>query len=293
MSCLEDKMIYNEDCLVTIDRLEDSSINLVVTSPPYTDMKSYGKVVKNRIDDKYIDWLIKIFDNLYNKVDDSGSLIVNIDDAVKNGFRGMNSITLILEMSKRTNWKFYDLYIWNKKNNIPNCSNRRLNHNYEFIIHFTKNNQFKANCDRIRIPHNQSSIDRFRYTVMPQYKKTNNDGIVIKMKSSERKEVNPLGRIPNSVISFKNASNLRESPSNEHPAPYHWELPEFFIKWLTDEGDTVYDPFMGSGSTAYASNKNRRECIGSEINKNYVPLIEEWIEISNDNMNNLSELFGG
>jgi len=294
-------MIYNEDCIKTIERLLNESINLVVTSPPYSDMMSYGKNVENKKEDDYIKWICLILNKLFDKVSKDGSIIINIGEKIINGLRSTYIFRLICEIEKITKWKIYDVYIWEKKNCLPNGSNKRLNHNHEYIIHLSKSKIIKAFGDKIREPYSESSKIRFKYKIDGGNELVSDEGLnhQINKNKGKKYKINPLGKIPFSVLKFETASKLKKMPTGKHPAPFHPDLPEFFIKWLTEENDVVYDPFMGSGTTAYACIINNRNYIGSELNENYLNLIDEWITIAKEkqtnkkNYNNtLNEMFG-
>jgi DNA modification methylase len=85
----------------------------------------------------------------------------------------------------------------------------------------------------------------------------------------------PLGKKPITVFRFDTGSALR---GLKHPAPFHPQLPLWFIKWLTDEGDVVLDPFMGGGTTAEAALKLKRKYIGFEINPEYIKMTEDRLK---------------
>ena len=82
--------------------------------------------------------------------------------------------------------------------------------------------------------------------------------------------------LPSNVLKFTQKSNQYTKKSN-HTAVFPCELPEFFIKAFSNEGDIVYDPFCGSASTGIAALKNGRKFIGSEIKEEYVKLSNEII----------------
>ena len=91
----------------------------------------------------------------------------------------------------------------------------------------------------------------------------------------------PKGAKPITVFRFNTCSALR---GLKHPAPFHPELPEWFITWLTDEGDVVLDPFMGGGTVAEVAKKMGRNYIGIEINPNYIKMTEDRLKgIVDDN----------
>ena len=104
----------------------------------------------------------------------------------------------------------------------------------------------------------------------------NKDGCTV-LSQRGKSEPHKKGQKPTTVFRFNTGSALR---GINHPAPYHPELPEFFIKWLTDVDDIVFDPFIGSGTTAISAYKMNRKFIGFESNEKYivdttVPRLEE------------------
>jgi len=100
------------------------------------------------------------------------------------------------------------------------------------------------------------------------------NGMVDELKGKIR-EANPKGKVPTTIFDFNNCGALKGKPQNKHPAPYHPDLPRWFVKWLTDKGDVVLDPFMGSGTTAGVCQEMGRKYIGFELNESYLPLQEE------------------
>lgn len=270
--------IFNEDCLLTINRLQDKSVNLVVTSPPYEDVMSYGKSVSNKTSNDYIDWLCMIFGNLYDKVTDDGSVIINLGTKCDKGFRS-DAVFRFIASIQNTGWKLYDVYIWSKPICLPNGSNRRLNQSHEYIIHLSKTPKIKANVDEVRMPYSENTDKRYKYKVFKARNKViDENGLRLCQTPSRIFSDKKIGKIPSSVLKFSTAGALKDKPQNQHPAAFHPDLPTFFIKWLTERNDVVYDCFMGSGTTALASKQLGRNYIGSEINKTYMKLIDETLK---------------
>ena len=156
---------------------------------------------------------------------------------------------------------------------------------HEYILHFTKTNNPKMNTASVLHQKTEGSKSRQKYKVNYRSKGTDENGLVVK--SDKNKTIDGDKRIPFSYLHFNNTSVLKGKPQTKHPAPFHPDLPEFFIKMLTDEKDVVYDPFTGSGTTPMVSKSLRRNWIGSELNESYIPLIRESLESVVD----LNELF--
>ena len=117
------------------------------------------------------------------------------------------------------------------------------------------------------------SVKRYKSQVYDNDTVADN-GMVDELKGKIRK-VNPKGQVPNTIFSFNNCGALRGKPQNKHPAPFHPDLPRLFINWLTNKGDIVLDPYMGSGTTAAVCKEMERNYIGFELNDTYKSLIEE------------------
>jgi DNA modification methylase len=143
----------------------------------------------------------------------------------------------------------------------------------EYIFHFVRDTKnFKTNMDVVRVPYAKSSINRYK-TPVSQHK-VDTDGI--KSRAEGKMNVlNPLGSKPPGVFRFDNAGVLK---GVKHPAPFHPDLPKWFIKFLSDKGDIVLDPFMGGGTTAEVALDLGRDYIGFEKNKTYVEELVKSIE---------------
>ncbi len=266
--------IINGDSLDVMNGFPSGSIDLIVTSPPYADTVSYGGSVQVFKTDDYVNWLLKIVLEAERCLKPTGSFILNINDKIVNGERSTYVFELIYRSIKETKMKLFDRYIWFKKSTLPVGGERRLNDRVEYIFHFVKDSKnFKSNIDRVREPYAEVSLRRFRNKVHGN-DIVSSDGVTSLSQRGGCKP-HPLGMKPTTVFRFDTGSALR---GLEHPAPFHPQLPIFFIKWLTDENDTVLDPFMGSGTTAVACMILRRRWVGIEISKEYCESIKRWVE---------------
>ena len=286
-------MILEGDCFELIKTLPDNSVDLVITSPPYADIVNYGKNISIKKPNEYCDWLLPIFNEIYRVLKPSGSFILNINDNCSGGYRNPFIYELIYRSQKETKLKFYDTYIWHKMNGIPNGSPKRFRNTTEFIFHFVKNQkELKFYMDRVLIPTNQQTLNRHNRGGLMNVQGVIKDGQRIKNK--RKKEVAEFTR-PDNVFRFSTAGAARDNHI-KHPAPYHRQLPEYFIKLLTDEGDTVVDIFAGIGTTGLPCKDLNRHFIGFELNPKYVEFgnkriqgeeLEEWLVCQYDLNDNL------
>ena len=291
-------MILTGDCFELIKTLEDNSVDLVITSPPYADIVNYGKNISIKKPKDYCDWILPLFNEIHRVLKPSGSFILNINDNCSNGLRNPFIYELIYRSQKETNLKFYDTYIWHKMNGIPNGSKKRFRNNTEFIFHFVKNQkELKFYMDRVLQDPKDSYSKRFDgVTQFEQSEIVDGKRPIVKIRKTN-KQVDSTGsscdefveRIvpekvrPDNVFRFQTAGAARDN-TIRHPAPFNKQLPTYFINLLTDEGDTILDVFSGIGTTGLGCND--RNYIGIELNEKYAEFskkrlngeeLEEWV----------------
>jgi site-specific DNA-methyltransferase (adenine-specific) len=268
--------ILTGDCFELIKDIQDNSIDLIITSPPYADIVNYGKNISIKKPNEYCDWLLPLFDEIYRVLKPSGSFILNINDNCSNGLRNPFIYELIYRSQKETKLKFYDTYIWHKKNGIPNGGKKRFRNNTEFIFHFVKNQkELKFYMDRVMKEPAESYSERKKY----KWKVTNHgqteDGQRVAKEMIDGKDLPDLVR-PDNVVRFHTAGHARDN-TIKHPAPFYKDLPAHYIKFLTDEGDVVLDVFSGIGTTGMACKELNRDYIGMELNEKYAEFSEKRI----------------
>jgi len=285
-------VILQGDCFELIKEQPDNSVDLVITSPPYSSIVNYGKDISIYKPQDYCDWLLPLFNEIYRVLKPSGSFILNINDNCSKGYRNPFIYELIYRSQKETKLKFYDTYIWHKMNGIPNGSKKRFRNNTEFIFHFVKNQkELKFYMDRVLEDTNIETKKRFERNGLFKPQGNIIDGV--RNYDVERDLVVKDKVRPDNVFRFPTAGAARDN-SIRHPAPYHKELPTYFINLLTDEGDVVLDVFSGIGTTGLGC--NNREYIGYELNPKYVEFsikrlngeeLEEWVVCQYDLDDNL------
>ena len=290
--------IRTGDCFELIKDLPDNSIDLVITSPPYADIVNYGKNISIKKPQDYCDWLLPLFNEIYRVLKPSGSFILNINDNCSNGLRNPFIYELIYRSQKETKLKFYDTYIWHKRNGIPNGSTKRFRNNTEFIFHFVKNQkELKFYMDRVLQEPAESYTERFNgVTQFKQSEIVDGKRPIVKITKTNKQvdeRIIPEKVRPDNVFRFPTAGLARDN-TIRHPAPYHKDLPTYFINLLTDEGDIVLDVFSGIGTTGLGC--DNRTYIGFEMNEKYAEFskkrlmgeeLEQWVVCQYDLNDNL------
>ena len=251
-----------------MDEVQDSSVHLVVTSPPYWKLKEYsddqGIEQKTATYDEYFKSICSVFQECVKKLVPDGKIVINIMPILLTGkntkFNRRVTKTVLPEleefMTSLGNMYFHSLYIWDKRKAVrfsswgsyPYPPNLLSTYPYEWIIVFSKSGKRPPVDPDIR---NASAITHSEFTNWVQ----------------------------NSIWDFQPASAKLEN----HPAPFPEELPRRCIRLYSFVGDTVLDPFAGSGTTLKVARELGRNSIGYEINPRYEALIREKIGVTVQN----------
>jgi site-specific DNA-methyltransferase (adenine-specific) len=269
---MEINKVYNGDCLELLKKLDDNSVDLIITSPPYSDIKGY-KDFNGIHPDNYCDWFLPIISEISRVMKPSGSFILNINDKVVDRFRHPYVFDLISRISKETDLKMFERLFWNKLKGLPNRS--RFSDRIEFVFWFVKSKDFYFDIDKFRQPYSEKSIKRMKKPLKKRFARTEENS-----SSGEYKEwkPNPLGALPTTLI---NISSESKRISDNHVAVYPLEFAQYFIEGSSKPGDLVLDPFMGTGTTGIACKVLGRNWLGFD-------LIEEYVEFANNRISNFN-----
>jgi site-specific DNA-methyltransferase (adenine-specific) len=261
--------LYYGDSLLVLKSLPNDSIDLIVTSPPYSDQRktTYGGVHP----DKYVDWFLPISKELLRVLKPTGSFILNIKEKVYDGERHTYVIELILALREQ-GWLWTEEYMWHKRNSFPGKWPNRLRDAWERLLHFTKNKKFNMYQDAVKVP-----IGDWSKTRLKNLSETDKVRDESKVGSGFGKKIeNWVGKdmvLPDNVLYI-----ATESGNKNHSAVFPEGLPEWFIKLFTVEGDVVLDPFLGSGTTCKVAYRMNRNSIGIELDNDYFNQTKDVME---------------
>ncbi|MEQ8188103.1 MAG: site-specific DNA-methyltransferase [Candidatus Eremiobacterota bacterium] len=248
------------NCKDELKNLEDNSIDLIITSPPYADSRTqtYGGIKP----DDYVSWFLPVTSELLRILKPSGTFILNIKEKVVNGERHTYVIELILEMRKQ-GWLWTEEFMWHKKNCYPGKWPNRFRDSWERLLQFNKNRKFNMYQEEVMIPMGDWAKARLKNLSETDKVRDNS-----RVGSGFGKRVaNWLDRdkvYPTNVLHMSTECN-----NKNHSAVFPEALPEWFIKLFTKEGDWVLDPFMGSGTAISVAQKMGRNSVGIEILPEY------------------------
>ena len=242
---------YNESNLETMAKMPDCFVDLTVTSPPYDGLRTYNG---------YSFPFEEIAKELYRITKDGGVVVWVVGDATVKGSESGTSFKQALYF-KECGFNLHDTMIWYKPNAMPNVDKSRYCQSFEYMFVLSKGKPKTTNLRTIP---------------------TKNAGKVIKRKTLQTQNCNKANRIDKTNetrIDFNvYALNVGGKKEAEHPAIFPEQLVNDHILSWSNEGDLIYDPFMGSGTVAKMSILNNRNWIGSEISSEYCNMIEERIK---------------
>lgn len=232
---MEHKLIVNADARKT-KMLPPESVDLTITSPPYNLGMDYGKgaAADNLPYADYMDFTERWLNNLLHWSKPHGRLCINVPLDIRQGSRNEAVSTHIIWLATGMGWTYHSQIIWNKRS----------------VAGRTAWGSWKS----ATAPHIVSPLETIIVLYKgPIWKREAPEGVKSDITANEFKEY-VFGRWDFNGISGKDLGN--------HPAPFPVELPKRCIKLFSFPGDTVLDPFMGTGTTAIACIKTNRRSIG-------------------------------
>lgn len=252
---MEINTIYNEDCLATMCRMPDKFVDLVVTSPPYDNIRKYHR---------YSFDFEKVAQELFRIIKVGGVVVWVVGDQTSNASESGTSFRQALYF-KEVGFKLYDTMIYRKSNKQP-LNHPRYEQEFEYMFIFSRGRP--KTIKLIQEPCKLSG-------------KINggtcrNHGLDILSKKHGHGKPYKEYKTKGNIWSY--AVGVERDNKGRHPAVFPEKLAEDHILSWSNEQDLIYDPFLGSGTTAKMAKKNNRNYIGSEISKEYCELALERID---------------
>ena len=259
--------IYNESCLDTMSRMPDNFIDLTVTSPPYDNLRTYN----NDIDKTWGEHIWKpILQELYRVTKEGGVVVWVVCDSTIKGSKTGTSFKQALYF-KECGFNLHDTMFYKKKTYGPVDSRQHRYANvieYMFILSKGKPKTF----NKLTQLKSEKTLQRQKHKSGGNRRKPN----------GEMRSIGGLSdsnyKMRENIWEYVNGGNYaNDSYALKHPAVFPEKLAQDHIISWSNEGDVVYDPFMGSGTTAKMAKFTNRNYIGSEISEEYVKLAEKRI----------------
>ena len=263
---METDRIYNEDCLETMSRMPEWFVDLTVTSPPYEDLREY--------DGYEFDWK-PVLEHLYRVTKVGGVVMWNVNDSMQNGSETGTSFRQAL-YAMEIGFKLHDTMIWHKANPIPVRYNR-YQPSFEYMFVFSKGKPKTVTLLKERNlgfgrkkEHNPNSKsasfqDKKSIKSCPYHK------------PHTTKYEKTMHNVWDMTCGFGHSA--KDEIAHQHPAIMPEEMAKRHIYTWSNKDDLVYDPFMGSGTTAKAAFLLGRKFIGSEISEKYCDIAEKRLEM--------------
>ncbi len=246
--------------------IKEPIVDVIITSPPYWNLKDYDsedQIGRGQKYNEYLEDLVGILEKCKNVLKETGSMWVVVDSFKQGGNIKLLPFELAEKLQKHGLF-LHDIIIWQKDKTLPWSSKGKLRNIFEYVLFFTKSKgHFKYNVDRLR------EIELKRWWV----------------KYPER--YNPRGKVPSRVWEIPLLTQGWGKSLVRHFCPFPPRLVENILFLTTDEGDVVLDPFAGSGSVLAQSKVMNRKPIGFDLNSEYkemyqktvLPFFEElWVE---------------
>lgn len=245
---MEINKIYNDDCFEVMKKMDNNFVDIILTSPPYntsrttknsknfqhlldTHQTRYDIYTDTMTDEEYIEFTIKLFNEFDRIITKNGIVLYNLSYSSEN----THLIWLVVaDIIRNTNWIVADDIIWKKKSALPNnVSPNKLTRIVEHVFVFCRKDEFKTfNCNK--------PVKSIRKTGQKSYA---------------------------NIFNFIEAAN-NDGKNTLNKATYSTELCEKLLNIYAKDGNLIYDPFIGTGTTAIACVKNNLNFIGSELSPN-------------------------
>ncbi len=267
---LQDSLKYMRDSIA------DETIDLIFTSPPFALLrkKDYGNVAE----DKYVDWFEDFAREFYRILKPTGSLVIDIGGSwiPRQPTRSLYHFELLIMLCRKVRFNLAQEFYWWNPSKLPtpaewvNIRRIRVKDAVNSIFWLSKTPWPKASNRRVLAPYSDSMLDLIENGYQAKRRPSGHN-------ISEKFQRDNGGSIPPNLLAIPNTESnsyylryCKDRDIKPHPARFPSRLPEFFVRMLTDAGDTVFDPFAGSCVTGEVCETLERNWTCCEIVPEYV-----------------------
>lgn len=284
--------------------LHDSTVDLVVTSPPYFGLRSYqdggvhyaGQVGDEATPAEFVAALLAVTAECVRVLKPSGSMWVNLGDKYSSGGRGSYDLDPgrreVAAMRPKDGarpkslvglpWRYAlacidDLglilraeVIWSKPNGLPESVTDRVRRSHEQWFHFTLQPRYFSAVDEVREPHGRSNPAAGGASSGPNAGRKHGAGVLGDLGHLQTAQPNPLGKLPGSVWTIPTQPlTVPAHLGVDHFAAFPMEWPRRIIRGWSPQGGTILDPFGGTGTTALVASALGRTGISVDLSHDY------------------------
>lgn len=264
------------DSLELMSYIPDNSINLILTSPPFalTSKKEYG----NEDEDKYVEWFLEFSKEFRRLITEDGSLIVDLGGAYLPGMpiRSIYQYELLIRMCKEQGFLLAQEFFHYNPARLPapaewvNVRRIRVKDSVNLVWWLSKTPYPKANNRNVLRPYTQAMKQLLAKGYKAKQRPSGHD-ITHKFQRDNNGAIPPnLLELGNNDSNSDYMTKCAKAGIKPHPARFPRKFAEFFISFLTDEGDLVLDPFAGSNTTGHVAETLNRKWLAFEVNQSYL-----------------------
>ncbi|OUL31212.1 site-specific DNA-methyltransferase [Nostoc sp. T09] len=268
--------IYLGNSLELLKFIDDNTINLILTSPPFalTRKKEYG----NETSEKYIEWFLPFAYEFKRVLAENGSFILDLGGAYLPGnpVRSIYQYELLVRLCKEVGFFLAQEFYHYNPARLPTPAEWvtirriRVKDSVNIVWWLSKTPNPKADNRNVLKPYSSSMKQLLKNGYQPKIRPSGHD-------ISDKFQKDNQGAIPPNLLEIANTESnssyfrrCKAAGIKPHPARFPKSFAEFFIKFLTDEGDVVLDPFAGSNTTGFVAETLQRQWLAFEINEDYV-----------------------
>lgn len=270
---------YVADANALLETLDDASVDLVITSPPFAlqRKKEYG----NKDQDEYVDWLLSFAANVRRVLKDTGSFVLDLGGAYRRGrpVRSLYNYRVLVRLCDEYGFNLAEEFFWHNPAKLPspiewvNKRKIRVKDSVNTVWWFSKTDLPNTNMDRILVPYSDRMLkllenpDEF---YKPKKRPSGHD--ISKGFGIQNGGAIPpnLLQIPNTDSNSKYLRLCKKYNAKKHPARFPVKLPAFFIEFLTNPNDLVVDIFAGSNATGEAAEMLKRNWLACDLDQQYL-----------------------